>query len=509
MSFRKISAAILAVIMCFSVHLSCAFADEGVEGETVAVIGDRAFSSLQDAFDALSEMPTRRGADAGSENECIVLKKDSVQNFQMVLKNCSGTLDLNGYGIYNTVPIYDEDQGILSLISVQDYAKLNIIDSNSSGHNNGGIFALSGDCYAVDVRDGGILNINGGRFVGNQMAVYADGEGSGAFLYGGDYSIQQTANSGEYDYRLTLYAEDYAQLNACGGRYFRFNPADRSMHDYFLGDKCAVKREGSWYRVYQPRPNLDNLDASGVCLDCGFVPVENVNYTPPVGEIIGVAFEDIGYNWHYHAYVGDGNTNYQEDIHWDYEAAIDYSKVRVDYPITVDNQTGRDLMSGTLRDDEALLVTLTTGSGSYTVKKPPHPESESNDTINQIKTLMWEGLLTIESDNGYPAASEGTLRIEITDEATLVLPSGTLTVGESAFEGDTSIAAAVIPSGCQSIGKWAFRNCTNLESIHIPADCAIGEGAFDGCGSVNVHSAADSPAAEYCRTHTNCTLIAQ
>ena len=281
------------------------------------------------------------------------------------------------------------------------------------------------------------------------------------------------------------------------------------MHDYFLGDKCEVKREDTWYRVYQPRPHLDNLDASGVCLDCGFVPVENVNYTPPVGEIIGVAFEDIGYNWHYHAYVGDGNTNYQEDIHWDYEGAIDYSKVRVDYPITVDNQTGRDLMSGTLRDDEALLVTLTTGSGSYTVKKPPHPESESNDTINQIKTLMWEGLLTIESDNGYPAASEGTLRIEITDEATLVLPSGTLTVGESAFEGDTSIAAAVIPSGCQSIGKWAFRNCTNLESIHIPADCAIEEGAFDGCGSVNVYSTADSPAAEYCRTHTDCTLIAQ
>ena len=281
------------------------------------------------------------------------------------------------------------------------------------------------------------------------------------------------------------------------------------MHDYFLGDKCAVKREDTWYRVYQPRPHLDNLDASGVCLDCGFVPGENVNYTPPVGEIIGVAFEDIGYNWHYHAYVGDGNTNYQEDIHWDYESAIDYSKVRVDYPITVNNQTGRDLMSGTLRDDEALLVTLTTGSGSYTVKKAPHPESESNDTINQVKTLMWEGLLTIESDNGYPAASEGTLKIEITDEATLVLPSGTLTVGESAFEGDTSIAAAVNPSGCQSIGKWAFRNCTNLESIHIPADCAIEEGAFDGCGNVNVYSAADSPAAEYCRTHIDCTLIAQ
>ena len=44
-------------------------------------------------------------------------------------------------------------------------------------------------------------------------------------------------------------------------------------------------------------------------------------------------------------------------------------------------------------------------------------------------------------------------------------------------------------------------------SVHL--GCAIEEGAFDGCGSVNVHSAADSPAAEYCRTHTNCTLIAQ
>jgi hypothetical protein len=45
--------------------------------------------------------------------------------------------------------------------------------------------------------------------------------------------------------------------------------------------------------------------------------------------------------------------------------------------------------------------------------------------------------------------------------------------------------------------------------MYIPADCAIEEGAFDGCGNVNVYSAADSPAAEYCRTHTDCTLIAQ
>ena len=58
-------------------------------------------------------------------------------------------------------------------------------------------------------------------------------------------------------------------------------------------------------------------------------------------------------------------------------------------------------------------------------------------------------------------------------------------IGDSAFEGCTSLASVTIPSGVQTIGNRAFASCTSLESVDIPDSVtSIGEKAFSNCTSL-------------------------
>ena len=95
-------------------------------------------------------------------------------------------------------------------------------------------------------------------------------------------------------------------------------------------------------------------------------------------------------------------------------------------------------------------------------------------------------------------------------EPDFTLPAMIRTIEDGAFEGiDAEIV--YIPDGCTSIGQGAFRNCPSLTQIRIPAGCAIGEGAFDGCGTVYVFAPADSPAQTFCEdpANPNCIFIAE
>lgn len=58
-------------------------------------------------------------------------------------------------------------------------------------------------------------------------------------------------------------------------------------------------------------------------------------------------------------------------------------------------------------------------------------------------------------------------------------------IGESAFEGCTSLTGVTIGKGITSIGLSAFEECSSLESIRMPDDVTdIGERAFRNCGSL-------------------------
>jgi hypothetical protein len=95
-------------------------------------------------------------------------------------------VDLNGYKITVDAKktIWNQANGEWSIMSVQDGAKLTIIDSKGTGS----IVEKDGDSYVFDVRgEGSVLNIEGGNFVGNISSVYVvDGT---ANIKGGNFSI--------------------------------------------------------------------------------------------------------------------------------------------------------------------------------------------------------------------------------------------------------------------------------------------------------------------------------
>lgn len=92
--------------------------------------------------------------------------------------------------------------------------------------------------------------------------------------------------------------------------------------------------------------------------------------------------------------------------------------------------------------------------------------------------------------------------------ATLTLPANTTTIGENAFEGDTSITA-VNARSCTSIGAYAFKGCTSLTKIRLPKDCTVDSKAFTNCGTVLVYAPAGGKTQNTCKEIANCTFIAE
>lgn len=87
-----------------------------------------------------------------------------------------------------------------------------------------------------------------------------------------------------------------------------------------------------------------------------------------------------------------------------------------------------------------------------------------------------------------------------------VIPAGTVTIEEHAFEG-IAATAVMIREDCTLIGDYDFKDCANLALISIPAECALGENVFEGCTEVLVYSAAGSSADDYCQNHENCRFV--
>lgn len=130
-------------------------------------------------------------------------------------------IDLGAYTISNGKELWSSESKNWSLISVQG-GKLTLKGTE------GGLKALENDCYAVDVRNGGELVIEGGNYVGNISAVYVL-EGT-ATIKGGNFSILQKSTNGDgYEEIINCYDANYAAGKASavisGGVFQKFNPA--------------------------------------------------------------------------------------------------------------------------------------------------------------------------------------------------------------------------------------------------------------------------------------------
>lgn len=159
------------------------------------------------------------------ENTVVKLTSDVVvAETTIVSKNI--TIDLNGYTIKNTEDIWNEDTESWSLISVRNGGILTLLDSSDAG--TGTLCAKENDCFAVDVRNGGMLIIESGNYIGNISSVYV--HSGTAYINGGYYKVQQISGINGYGETINCYDANFkngtAKAIISGGSFYNFNPTD-------------------------------------------------------------------------------------------------------------------------------------------------------------------------------------------------------------------------------------------------------------------------------------------
>ena len=163
--------------------------------------------------------------DNAIENTVVKLTSDIVvAETTVVSKNV--TVDLNGYTVKNTEDIWNDDTKTWSLISVRNGGILTLLDSSGAG--TGTLCAKENDCFAVDVRNGGMLIIESGNYIGNISSVYV--HSGTAYINGGYYKVQQISGINGYGETINCYDANFkngtAKAIISGGSFYNFNPTD-------------------------------------------------------------------------------------------------------------------------------------------------------------------------------------------------------------------------------------------------------------------------------------------
>lgn len=151
----------------------------------------------------------------------IALAADVVTAAPVVVTERDLTIDLANAKIGNEAPMWSEDGGQWSVLSVKN-ATLTL-------QGDGVVESPDGDCYAVDVREGGTVYIHGGTYNGNISAVYLRGPNSSCFITGGYFKLQQVSDAsvGPNGYLINIYDQerDSVQCVITGGTFEGFDPA--------------------------------------------------------------------------------------------------------------------------------------------------------------------------------------------------------------------------------------------------------------------------------------------
>jgi hypothetical protein len=105
-----------------------------------------------------------------------------------------------------------------------------------------------------------------------------------------------------------------------------------------------------------------------------------------------------------------------------------------------------------------------------------------------------------------PACVTSVIAPELGDPD-FVMPGSLTAIGESAFEGATSMTV-VDAHTCTAIAQGAFKG-TGLEKIRLPKECAISPAAFDQDGLIYVYAPSGGTTQAYCGEHDNLAFVAE
>ena len=213
--------------------------------------------SFGDQYDKGAQYPITSFADlkaAVEWNGKYNVTEDLDPDASLIIKNAVVTLNATGKTIANTRDIYNAGTYDWSMISVRGWmGNLTI---------TGGTFAAKeNDCFVIDVRDGGYLTIEDGKFIGNVDAIYV--EKGTAIIEGGFFDIQQklTGSTLEAQYKTLLNCQDAnynagkAKIIVKGGTFVNFDPSNNPEGEgtSFVADGYKVVSEvhgsDTWYTV--------------------------------------------------------------------------------------------------------------------------------------------------------------------------------------------------------------------------------------------------------------------
>lgn len=221
---KRLLSALLALCMVLTM-VPAAFAAEDETADTPVESG-QVDTVPDDTSSDTTSITTQEALEAAIESApvggTITLDGDIKVASTIRITGKSLTLNMSGHKIYNESDVWNQETDSWSLVSVGSEADLTITGEGTFQTKNG-------DCYAVDVIDGGNCTIENGKFVGNVHAVYVL-EGS-LVVNGGTFSVQQKYNDTYPDeYVLNCYDAHYkngtASIIVNGGSFAGFNPRD-------------------------------------------------------------------------------------------------------------------------------------------------------------------------------------------------------------------------------------------------------------------------------------------
>ena len=143
-------------------------------------------------------------------------------------------------------------------------------------------------------------------------------------------------------------------------------------------------------------------------------------------------------------------------------------------------------------------------------------------TAIEAKGVTVPSSATIDTYDDYVAeisggggSTEALINLIERDITSIDIPSGTTSIGTSAFDSCFSLSSVTIPSGVTRIGYCAFYRCVSLTSVTIPDSVtSIDEAAFTSCSSltsVTIPSSVtsiDNYAFSFCPSLTSVTVEA-
>ncbi len=234
-----------------------------VEG-TIPKLTFKAFAIQQQPFanavEAWTQLPTQvatveelqNALDNAYPGKPIQLTAPVSASEPLVVTKPGTVLDLNGQTIAPAegTAIWDNANN-WSLLSVSGP------DAELTINGNGKFAATPDDSYAVDVRGGAKLTINGGEYVGNVHAVYVEkGE---LTVNGGKYSVQQKFPTAGKENEFVLncldanYKNGTAKILVTGGSFYEFDPtncqAEGASTNFTPYGYTADKGEDGYYTV--------------------------------------------------------------------------------------------------------------------------------------------------------------------------------------------------------------------------------------------------------------------